>query len=206
MRIVKEADVRRNEILDTAEQLFQKKGYAKTTTGDILQEIGIARGTLYYHFKSKEEILYAAIDRRLERRAEQMEKIAEDHSLDVWQKLYRAIELQKNWGMVAEGLHDVENAQFHQRSFSQGVVYLGPVFKQIVEEGIASGIFENPYPQESVELLLCASQLFDQGIFQWKKTENDRKADAFLWLLERTLGVQPGACSLLKPLFEERNN
>ena len=63
MRIVKEAEIRKNEILDTAEKLFISKGYEKTSTTDILNEIGIARGTLYYHFKSKEDILIAMIDR-----------------------------------------------------------------------------------------------------------------------------------------------
>ncbi|MCD7860688.1 MAG: TetR/AcrR family transcriptional regulator, partial [Oscillospiraceae bacterium] len=63
MRISKDADVRKAEILDAAEKLFQEKGYAKATTDDTLSATGIARGTLYYHFKSKEEILLAMIDR-----------------------------------------------------------------------------------------------------------------------------------------------
>ena len=63
MRTVKEASVRRNEILDAAERLFGTNGFEQTSTNDLLAEIGIARGTLYYHFKSKEEILDAMIER-----------------------------------------------------------------------------------------------------------------------------------------------
>ena len=63
MRIVKEAQERKNEILDVAGRLFAQKGYDSTSTNDILEEIGIARGTLYYHFKSKEDILDAMFDR-----------------------------------------------------------------------------------------------------------------------------------------------
>ena len=63
MRVVKEAAVRKNEILDAAEELFVTKGFDKTSTNDILERVGIARGTLYYHFKSKEEILNAMIER-----------------------------------------------------------------------------------------------------------------------------------------------
>ena len=59
MRIVKEAAERRNEILDVAERMFCTNGYDNTSTNDILAEIGIARGTLYYHFKNKEDILDA---------------------------------------------------------------------------------------------------------------------------------------------------
>ena len=63
MRIVKEAEERRNEILDAADELFGRKGFDGTSTNDILEKVGIARGTLYYHFKSKEDILDALIQR-----------------------------------------------------------------------------------------------------------------------------------------------
>ena len=63
MRIVKEATERKNEILDAAAVLFMKKGFDNTSTNDILEAVGIARGTLYHHFKSKEEVMDALIDR-----------------------------------------------------------------------------------------------------------------------------------------------
>ena len=63
MRVVKDAEERRNEILDVAEVLFGTKGFEQTSTNDILEKVGIARGTLYYHFKSKEDILDAMIER-----------------------------------------------------------------------------------------------------------------------------------------------
>ena len=63
MRKTRDAVARKNEILDVAAELFVLKGYDKTSTGDILEKTGIARGTLYYHFKSKEELLDALVDR-----------------------------------------------------------------------------------------------------------------------------------------------
>ena len=62
MRISKEYDERKNEILDTAERLFHTKGYEKTTINDILKEVNIAKGTFYYYFKSKEEVMDALIE------------------------------------------------------------------------------------------------------------------------------------------------
>ena len=53
MRIVKNSVVRKNEILDVAEKLFCADDYDNTNTNDILAELSIARGTLYYYFKSK---------------------------------------------------------------------------------------------------------------------------------------------------------
>ena len=64
MRIIKDADVRKNEILDAAADLFNSDGFDGTTISAIIEKAGIARGTIYYHFKSKEDILDALIDRR----------------------------------------------------------------------------------------------------------------------------------------------
>lgn len=78
MRISKEHDVRRNEILDKAESLFEVKGYNKTTVNDILREVNIAKGTFYYYFKSKEEVLDAVIDRYLEIALERAEDVKKE--------------------------------------------------------------------------------------------------------------------------------
>lgn len=52
----KEAEVRKNEIIDAADELFNQKGFDGTSTNDILEKVGIARGTLYHHFKSKRRL------------------------------------------------------------------------------------------------------------------------------------------------------
>ena len=87
MRVVKEAEERKNEILDVAERLFGTKGFDGTSTSDILNEIGIARGTLYYHFKSKEEILDAMISRIMSRLIEKVEVIAVQKNIPVLERL-----------------------------------------------------------------------------------------------------------------------
>ena len=62
-RISKPAPQRRAEILDTARRLFTTRGFQSTSVEDILTEVGIVKGILYYHFSSKEEILRALIAR-----------------------------------------------------------------------------------------------------------------------------------------------
>ena len=44
-------------ILDSARRLFAEKGYEKTSIQDILNDLGLSKGGLYHHFKSKEAIL-----------------------------------------------------------------------------------------------------------------------------------------------------
>lgn len=58
----KAKDVRIKEILEAATICFSNKGYSGTSINDICKKAGIAKGGLYWHFKSKREILIALLD------------------------------------------------------------------------------------------------------------------------------------------------
>ncbi len=68
-----------------------------------------------------------------------------------------------------------------------------PVLTVIVQQGIESGEFACAYPRESVEMLLCASQLHDPGVISWTSKERNQKKKAFFWMLEITLGISSEA-------------
>ena len=57
----------RDRIVEEADQLFYKQGFEHTSFAQIAQVLGISRGNFYYHFKTKDEILDAVINHRLER-------------------------------------------------------------------------------------------------------------------------------------------
>ncbi len=47
----------RERIIDTAWKLFHEKGFSETTINDIIREAGISKGTFYYYFRSKDNLL-----------------------------------------------------------------------------------------------------------------------------------------------------
>ncbi len=51
-----------SHFLKTAAGVFAKKGYHRTTVDEIAGALGVAKGTIYYHFKSKEELYLAVIN------------------------------------------------------------------------------------------------------------------------------------------------
>ena len=55
--------LRRAEILTAAGQLFAEKGYHRTTTQDIAKAAEVSEGTIYNYFSSKEELLFAIMER-----------------------------------------------------------------------------------------------------------------------------------------------
>ena len=207
MRNIKEPEGRRNEILDVAEALFFTKGYNKATVNDILSEIGIAKGTFYYYFKSKEEVMNAIVIRIIDNGVKLAEAIAENPRLTVQEKLLQIIMAQspdiEKKEQVLEQLHQVENAQMHQKSLVQTILRLTPVLTKVLEQGIKEGLFSTPYPQESIECLLVSSQfLFDEGLFQWEPEELVRKIQAYIYMMEKTLGAKEGSLLYMMKLFE----
>lgn len=207
MRISKDPEDRRNEILDTAEQLFFTKGYSKTTINDMLQIIGIAKGTFYYYFNSKEQVMDAVVMRYIETGVRAAQKIALDKKLTVHEKLLQIIMAQKpntpSKRQMIEEFHEPENAQIHQKSLSETILQLTPILTEVIKQGIEEKLFYTPYPRESVEFLLISSQfLFDEGIFKWTPEEIMQKIQAFIYIMETTLGAETGSFSYVTRMFE----
>lgn len=206
MRISKSPEDRKKEIVDVAEELFTTKGYSQTTINDILRKIGIAKGTFYYYFKSKEDVMDAIVERFIEIGVNAAEKIAADPTLKAPEKILQIIMAQNpdesGKDRMIEELHQVNNAEMHQKSLVETIVQLTPILTKVIEQGIREGTFKTPYPKETVEVLLVSSSfLFDEGIFQWEPAELMQKAIAFTYILETTLGAEKGSFSyLLKKL------
>lgn len=196
MRILKDPEERKSEILDAAEKLFTTKGYGETTILDILNEIGIAKGTFYYYFKSKEEVMDAVIARIVSADAAAAQRIADDPGLPAIDKLFRVLVAQRpRGGDVKEKMigqfHRPGNAEMHQKSVVQSILHLTPVLTQIVEQGIRENVIAADYPRETVEFLLAAAQvIFDGGLFHWEPDQASRKARAFIRMMEAALGAE----------------
>ena len=84
---------KRDRILDAAVAVFAKTGFHATKVSDIARQAGVADGTIYLYFRSKEELLVSLFEDRLERLLQYLE--LELEKIDsVPQKFRRIVELQ----------------------------------------------------------------------------------------------------------------
>lgn len=67
------AENRKIEIIDAALKLFAQEGYHSTTLDEVAKVIGVSKATLYYYFRSKEEIIKAILNRSLDRMKQTLE-------------------------------------------------------------------------------------------------------------------------------------
>ena len=197
MRVVKEAAERRNEILDVAEELFVSKGYDNTSTNDIIDRVGIVRGTLYYHFRSKEDILNAIIQRINDSLVAKARAAASETSVPVIDRLMMTIaslHVDSEIGdEIIDQVHKPQNALMHQkmqRNLMEGVV---PIIVHLVEEGKTQGIFHIEYPSETVEMLFIYSNIVFDNDYDESEEKAQKRIQAFIYNMERLLGAEEGS-------------
>lgn len=209
MRVIKDADVRKSEILDVAEELFNLNGFDATTISAIIEKAGIARGTVYYHFKSKEDVLDALIERHCERLLAEAKEIAADSSLPVMERLIQTLmsmngDKEGTPSVITQQMHRPQNALMHQKTHETMLEAIPPILMGIIEDGIKEGIFNTPYPYESLEMVVAhVNTVFDD--YAEKLTENEllKRIRAFIFNLERLFGAAPGSFDSVNALFNK---
>lgn len=211
MRITKEFDQRKQEIIDKSRILFYRKGYIKTSVADIVKEVAVAKGTFYYYFKSKEDVLDAIINQQIDSICNRAQMIVDDKDLSVHEKLFKIIltsdeviddQEKKDEKMdiedIRETMHLKDNEKVHLKSITVTIKRLAPLLSQVIDEGNTQGLFKCPYPLEIIEnLLVSSSYLFDEGIFQWEIEQLEKKMMAFIYLMEVGLGAAQGSLAYL---------
>ena len=198
---------KKDQILDTSLQLFMKKGFDATSISDILSQLDIARGTLYYHFESKEAIMDAIIERLLNQVLEKIEKLMTNDSLSQTEKFmgfFTSINLTQLTGdeEIVDYFNQPQNALFHEKSNRLLIKKLSSVLAQIISEGMESGLFDTPFPAETAELILVGITGFvDSKDSPVEENQTNRRMESFLYNAARMLGMSQSGLDGFKKLF-----
>ena len=139
---------KREAILRAAIKVFARKGYFNSKVADVAGEAGIADGTVYLYFKSKDEILHSIFDRAMaefiedgrrklegiEQPAERLRKIAGLHL----EKLGADRDLAIVFQVELRG-----STKFMQEFSAAGFAEYLDIIRQTIESGQNSGAFRN---------------------------------------------------------------
>ena len=151
---MKEAETKRDMILDAAIKVFAEKGYHACRTRDITREAGVGYGSLYHYFTSKDEVLYSIfrerwsfflnhIDRVNQTKLEPIEKLLSifGYVFKSYQKAPNAMRVLVTEVPLLRQLYTEENLALYFDRFHIAVA-------DIIREGQSKGIFrENISPQ-----------------------------------------------------------
>lgn len=200
MRDVKDPEIRRAEIMDVAMLLFMEKGYANTTTQDIVDKVNISRGLLYYHFKNKEDILYCLVERYSEKLLRDIHVIVNDDDKTAIEKIRAFIDVTiiSTDNVSAEGTElqktvDLEENRYMLDKLSHKLIEkLTIYFERIIKQGISEKVFSVKYPSETAEFLMTAYVFVSNniGIITSKKEPVKDYLNAFKIMLEQNLNTK----------------
>jgi len=187
-------DQRRAEIIAAARQLFITKGVAKTSVSSIVKSAGVAQGTFYWHFTSKDEVINAVVEEMAEEVCSAITAISQAAGLDPLQKLARIweilIENVTKETKLLEFLHKEENRQLHDQLAQEVTKRLGPVFVRIINDGVAVGVFDTPYPEEAVAFLVAVTGTIHEEIFVRQNESVSRLLKALMDFMFKGLGCK----------------
>ena len=196
---MKKGEKRKRELLQIAYRLFLSQGYENTSVDEIIEAAGIAKGTYYYYFQSKEQMLEAVIGMMIEAEADVARQVLAS-GMPVPQKIVgivSSVRPTQEERPIEDALNRPENVLMHDKLQRQLISDILPLLSQAVEEGVRDGLFACDHIPERVRMLLLLScDLFDEGQY----TEAD--VDVFIDMMEKLLGAAPGTMGFVRALIQ----
>lgn len=199
-RIVKKPQERRSEIIQAARRLFQTQEYDKTSMQEIMDELKIAKGTIYHYFASKEALLEAVIEDIVRENSQTMQKqlTAPGNALEKMKRLVEAGRIDKDYPHIMQTLHTPANAALHTRLLASLITKQAPLYAELISQGGLEGLFTTNQPLDCAEFILSAVQfLTDTGIYPWSQQDLERRRKALPKLIEQLLQAAPGSFDFL---------
>ena len=169
-------------ILDVAFRLFMEKGYEYTSIQDILDQLGgLSKGAIYHHFKSKEEILVAVVDRMTAESNQMLAEIRDRPGLTGKEKLKTIFK--------ASISRPVQDQIFTVApNFRNNAKLLFGLLHDTIEEAAPNyvvPIIQTEYPKALAELILLTANVWiNPMIFDSTQEETWQKFMVFAQMME----------------------
>ena len=162
---------RKNQILDAAMSVFAQKGFHQARMDDIVEQSGLSKGTIYWYFKSKDEIIATIMGRIFETEFESLQGLLEEDS-SAGSKIKKFINMAQydvenmllqtplTYEFISAASRDSEirlTLQKYLRSYIELII-------PIIEQGVDSGEFRSIEPEDAS---IAIGALFEGIILLW---------------------------------------
>ena len=215
VRTVKLHAERRDEILDVAQELFYSKGYEQASIQEIIDTVGIAKGTFYHYFSSKSQLLDEIIGRMMAHTDKIVEPIVNDENINALQKFHLFFRTIENWkidniaffkSILSVFYHDDNTLLRQKLKAASKTVYAAPL-SQIIRQGIDEGVFKTQDPDNIGVIIIEIGQslgehlallLLDAEISGTTYPTAERKITVYQFAMEQLLGAPAGSIHILE--------
>lgn len=197
---MKKGEKRKKMLLMIAYDLFLTRGYENTSVDEIIEKAQIAKGTYYYYFQSKEQMLEEVIDMMIDNETKMAEQIIRT-DISVPEKIVGILTSMKpteEEQPIKNTLFQEENVLMHHKIRKKLIDTLTPLLSKVIKEGVDEGIFECDNIPERVKMLLIISDgIFNEGTF------SQRDISVFIDMTEKLLGAENGTMNFIYNLIDK---
>ena len=159
MRITKDPEVRRAELIAAARELFDKNGIENTQVSQIVKKVGVAQGLFYYYFRSKEDVVNQVIQIVMGEINEQAEEIVQSSEKSFIEKLNSYIRLYLDLidqfsGDSEKDLHSMLDIIGQNPIAKQAHQLMVEKLKKLMRQGRQQDHIALQYPEAMAEMTL----------------------------------------------------
>ncbi len=165
------SDERTSQILTAAEGVFTKKGFDEARMEDIADKTGLSKGTLYLYFKSKDDLIFAILDRIFQHEFRQLAGVIDEHGtasgalLAVTDLVARDVSgMLRLIPIIYNFLALAFRSKPVQRSLKKYIRGYLDILTPIIQKGIDSGEFR---AVEAGQVAVAAGAIIEGTILLW---------------------------------------
>jgi AcrR family transcriptional regulator len=155
------SDATKKRLFDAAMDLIGERGFTEASVDEIVERAGVAKGTVYYHFSGKAELVEALIADRLAPLVASFHKAAEDNAGDPVGAIEALVRAELEFLLLYKSFSKLLLTEMwrEDRVWRATLVMfrtqLMTVIREVIEQGVASGVF-----RDDVDAAFGASALF----------------------------------------------
>lgn len=196
---------KRELILDAMQELMTEGKANSISVSDIARKAGIGKGTIYYYFPSKNDIIEGVIERSYSRVLEKGRHLAESSEISVFEKLKiihcscldaaRELKRQESSSSFSE---QQQSALIHQNFERILITELKPILTQILREGDREQVLKCEHPEEMAHIiLLMLTTLLGNHVVTLTGEELGKTLLAFADVQEAAMNIPKGTLRFL---------
>jgi AcrR family transcriptional regulator len=184
------SEFRTSELLAAARTVFSRKGFHDATIDDVASEAGVAKGTVYLYFKSKQDIYLGALRDGIEMLIQEMRNQAASAS-DAETKLRKLIAtkisffdkhrdffriFQSELGRLEKTMAECKDLYFQQAQ----------IIEVVLKQGVREGVVRNKNTRKAAFAVTDLTRgIAIQRVFGWSRTRLDDEVEFIMTLLWR---------------------
>jgi AcrR family transcriptional regulator len=152
---------RERSLVDAAIEVFRDRGVVRTTVDDIVVAAGVAKGTFYLYFRTKDDVVNAVAERIVSGTVERIERAllvpggAPQDPLRAFGIALRDVGAEPYERELVELFHRPGNQAVHDRMSERMLARLAPLLANVIADGIAAGSVRPQDPTRAAAFVLA---------------------------------------------------